>query len=45
MPQGKELTEIEVRRAWLLRGTSMSIRRIAKEIRRSKTAVEYVIKR
>ena len=45
MPRGKELTEIEVRRVWFLRGTGMSIRRIAKEIRRSKTAIENVIKR
>ena len=45
MSQGKELTEIEVIRAWFLHGTSMLFSRIAKEIRRSKTAVEYVIKR
>lgn len=45
MPRGKELTEIEVRRVWILRGTRMPIRRIAKEIRRSKSALENVIKR
>lgn len=45
MPRGKELTEIEVRRVWFLRGKGMSIRRIAKEMKRSKTAIANVLKR
>ena len=44
MSQEKELTEIDVRRVWFSRGKGMSIRRIVKEIRRCKTAVENVIK-
>ena len=45
MPQGKELTEIEVRKMRFLRGTGLLIRHNVREIRRSKTAVENVITR
>ena len=44
MPQRKEFTDIKVRKVWFLHGTGTSIPRIAKEIRRSKTAVKNVIK-
>ena len=43
--QEKEFIEIEVRRLCFLSGTGMSICCIAKEILRSKTAVETAIKR